>query len=319
MTSIERVWKAVNFDSPDHLPIAKGKDADIAFVGYKTAAGFIPEKPGMNEWRCIWTSLNAIDGDQGQVTEHPLNDWEAIDGFSFPDAFAPGRMEGVKEEVANLHRHGKFACANLGKGPMHLLDDLRGFEAYLMDLIAEPERIELLLDNIFRFLNGLLEQFGELEIDAVFMADDQAIQSGPLFSMDLWREHFKPRYSALFAAAHERDCKVYMHSCGNLTQHLVELADAGVDILDNKQPALWMQSPAVDAVRGKITFSTCLDIQSVMKTIDIDVIEKEVSLLVHRLSLSNGGFIGTYYHQPDLDIPLEKNARMMEAFRSFSW
>ena len=319
MTSRERVLRTLEFGGPDRIPLAKGNDADIASVGYHVADGFVPGKPGMNEWGCVWTSLNPTEGDQGQVSAHPLSDWERIHTFRFPDPFAPGRMEGVRGEIEALHRDGKFVCASLAKGPMHLLDDLRGFEEYLMDLVTEPRRVELLLEAIFRFLSGLTEQFAGLGADAMFFADDQAIQNGPLFSMHLWRDLFKPRYRALCTLAHEMGCKVYMHTCGDLGQHLTELAGVGVDVIDNKQPALWMDCPIVEQVRGRISFSTCLDIQSVIGTIDPNRIPDAVSHLIRRLSVREGGFIGTCYSQPDLRIAPEKNARMLEAFKSFAW
>ncbi len=319
MTSFERVLRTFEFQCPDRIPLGKGSEADVAFVGYRAADDFVPGKPGMNEWGCVWASLNPSEGDQGQVTEHPLSDWQQIQNFVFPDPFASGRMAGARERIDALRKDRKFVCASLGKGPMHLLNDLRGFEEYLMDLMTEPERIELLLDGVFRFLVGLTEQFAGLGVDAVFFLDDQAIQTGPLFSMEIWRELFKPRYRALCTLAHEMGCKVYMHTCGDLSQHLTELADVGVDVIDNKQPALWMDCPAVDEVRGKVSFSTCLDIQSVIGTIDLNRIPDEVSHLVRRLSVPEGGFIGTYYHQPDLHISPEKNARMIEAFRTFAW
>lgn len=273
----------------------------------------------MDEWGCVWTSLNPSEGDQGQVVEHPLSDWQQIRNFHFPDPFAPGRMDGVRERIHALRSDRKFVCANLGMGPMHLLNDLRGFEAYLMDLIVAPARTELLLDAIFTFLKGLVEQFGDLGVDAVIFADDQAMQSGPSFSMDIWRGLFKPRYRDLCTLAHEMGCKVFMHTCGDLSQHLTELVDVGVDAIDNKQPALWMHSPAVDQVRGRMVFCTCLDIQSAMGMINSDRIPEEVSRLIRRLSVPAGGFIGTYYHQADLHIAPEKNVLMVEAFKAFVW
>jgi uroporphyrinogen decarboxylase len=319
MTSRERVLKAIEFGCPDRIPLFKGPDADIAGVGCAPATNFAPREPGMDEWGCVRTSLNKEAGDQGQVTEHPLSDWSAFDSYTFPDPFAPGRFADAKERVGSLHQAGMFVIGFIGKGPMHLLDDLRGFEAYLMDLMCEPARIEALLDGIFRFLHGVTEQFGELGADAVMLFDDQAMQSGPLFSMDLWREHLKPRYTRLCALAHNKGCRVIMHACGELSQHLPELAQAGVDVVDNKQPALWMSSDAVDKIRGKLAFSTCLDIQSVMPTIDPESIESQVHTLVHRLATPKGGCIATHYHQTDLDIDPEKNTRMLEAFKSFAW
>ncbi len=315
----ERVLKAIEFTGPDRLPIFKGPDADIATVIFSQPDGFAPAKPGMDEWGCVWTTLNMEQGDQGQVTEHPLSDWSAFEHYTFPDPLAPGRFDGVEEKIERLHDQEKFVVCFIGKGPMHLLDDLRGFEAYLMDMMSQPDHIEAMLDGIFNFLYGAAAQFADLGADAVMMLDDQAMQSGPYFSMDLWREHLKPRYTKLCKIVHDKNCKIIMHACGDLSQHLTELLDVGIDVVDNKQPALWMQSDTVDQIRGKLAFSTCLDIQSVMPGITPQDIDPQVDKLVRRLATPDGGFIATHYHQTDLDIDPENNTRMIEAFKRFNW
>jgi hypothetical protein len=56
-----------------------------------------------------------------------------------------------------------------------------------------------------------------------------------------------------------------------------------------------------------------------MGTIQVGDIQAEVSRLIRRLSVPEGGFIGTWYHQPDLGIPPEKTDRMVQAFKAFRW
>ncbi len=314
MNSYERVRKTLEFAGPDRIPLAKGKDADIAMVGYDPVADFHPTQDGENEWGVVWTSLNKSQGDQGQVAAHPLADWDAAATYQFPDPYANGRFERARTALPQQREEGRFVFGNLGKGPMHLLDDLRGFAAYLTDLALEPARIEWLLDGIFSVLTGLVRQFAELKVDGIFLADDQAMQTGPIFSMELWRHYLKPRYRDLFNAAHERGLFVYMHTCGNLSEHLIDLHEAGVDMIDNKQPALWMDCPAMSQVRGKLAFSSCLDIQSVMQQLSIDQIDAEVRRLVQCLATPEGGFMGTWYNQPDLNIDQQKNERMIQAY-----
>jgi arylsulfatase A-like enzyme len=48
MTSRERTLRAITFGQPDRLPLAKGEDADIAFVSGRPACGFVPAAPGMD-------------------------------------------------------------------------------------------------------------------------------------------------------------------------------------------------------------------------------------------------------------------------------
>lgn len=319
MNSRDLVLKTLAFGGPERIPFASGPTPDIAYVDYAPARGFNPTREGMDEWGCVWQSLNISGGDQGQVVEHPLADWRRFDRYEFPDPFVPGRFERLPVAVAQCRQAGLFVTARLRKGPMHLLDQLRGFENYLADLVSEPERIELLLDGIFAFLRGLTRRFAESQVDAVILTDDQAIQTGPLFSMELWRRHFKPRYAALFGLAHALGLKVWLHACGDLSEMLVDLREAGVDIIDNKQPALWMDSPAVDKVRGKMSFSTCVDIQTTIFSVPIEGIGAEVERLVKRLSAPAGGFLVNYYSNPDLKIPPAKIERMLEAFRYFRW
>lgn len=319
MTSRDKVLNAVTFQGMPYIPLMTGPDADTARIGFNAANSFNPEKDGENEWGCVWSSLNPEQGDQGQVIFHPLSDWDNSRNYRFPDPFAAGRFDEAARRIEELRENDLFIIGNLGKGPMHLLDDLRGFENYLTDLLVAPENIDFMLDGIFNFLNGILLQYASLGVDAIWLTDDQAIQSGPLFSMDIWQEKLKPHYSKLFRTAHENDCLVFMHTCGNISEHLVPLADAGVDLLDNKQPNLWIDSQSVNEVRGKISFSTCIDIQSVMQRIETTEIEAEVSRLIRRLSLPSGGFIGTRYGSLDLHLSEEKVQLMLQAFKNFSW
>jgi len=319
MTGRDAVLKTIEFKYPGRIPTVKGESADISMLYYLPASDFVAPEHGMDEWGCLWKSLNSDMGDQGQVIRHPLADWNTSSSYRFPDPNAPGRVEKFQTTVKHLVEEGKFICASIGKGPMHLLADLRGFEAFLLDMMEYPERIGFMLDGIFGFLLGLTERFSRLDVDAIWIWDDQAMQTGPLFSMNLWCRLFKPRYAELFRFAHARGLKVFMHTCGHIGEHLGHLVEAGVDVIDNKQPSLWMDCPEVKQLKGKITFSTCLDIQTTMNNISESEVENATHKLIRTLSLPSGGFLGTCYLNPDLKIRQEKTLLMLEAFKTFRW
>ena len=44
MVGHERVLRAITFDDPDRIPLAKGDDPDIAIVGYRPARDFAPDR-----------------------------------------------------------------------------------------------------------------------------------------------------------------------------------------------------------------------------------------------------------------------------------
>jgi len=321
LNSKEVVLRTIEFTGPSRIALAKGEDPDVLGVGYRAAADFAPAKRGMDEWGCVWRSLRPGSGDKGQVVQHPLADWNRFSEYRFPDPFAKGRFDHLKawlEENAAV-REDTFVFGYLGAGPMHRLDYLRGFEDYLIDIVQNRERVEAMLDGLFHFLEGIAEQYAQYGLDAVFLTDDQATQEGPLFSMKLWREVLGPRFERLFRLVHEAGMKVWLHSCGNISQHLVDLLQIGVDIVDNKQPALWMHADAAREVRGRMAFSTCLDIQTTIHRIPLEEVEHEVSKLIRQLSVPQGGFVATMYNSPDLRLPREKVARMWEAFQAFRW
>ncbi len=321
MTSKELVYRAIDFTGPWRLPRFKGPERDIITVGYNPPSSFTPTVDGEDEWGCLWKSLASETGDKGQVAEHPLIHWNRLALYRFPDPDAAGRYDGLDKWIAENSEiyQEKFVCASLGSGPMHLLDYLRGFEEYLCDLVLYPERIERLLDGIFLFLEGIVKRYAPYPIDAILLVDDQAIQSGPLFAMELWRKFFKPRYRNLSELAHAKGMKVFMHTCGHIGPHLVDLHEAGIDVIDNKQPALWMDSPRVDRVRGKLTFCTCIDIQTTIQAIHLEQVEGAVDELIRRLSVPAGGFIATRYDQENLRLPAENIRSMDQAFARFRW
>lgn len=318
MTSKERVWKTIRFEKPDRLAMAAGRYADTVKVSHGRPKAFQPSEPGMDEWGSVWKSLHAELGDQGQVISYPLEDWEQFVDYRFPDPYAEGRFDGFAEKLAQVDPD-KFIIGDLGFGPMHRLEYLLGFQNYLVQLLMEPEHIETLLEGIFSYMEGIVRQYAAYGLDGVIFFDDQATQRGPLFSMDLWREMFAPRYKRLFKLIHDQNMAVYMHTCGNLQWHIPELVKCGVDIIDNKQPESWMDSQAVRDARGKVAFSTCIDIQQRMQHISLEDVPAEVERLVKMVSTPDGGIICTCYAADDLDIPTEINERMLEAMEQFRW
>ena len=315
MTRKEIVFRTIEFKDPERLAL----NSDMVHIGRGRLFKHLDAWTRQDDWGCIWKSLNPEKGDQGQVIKHPLYDWNQFEKYIFPDPYAEGRFDGFINELEKIDRNEFFVMGGLGKGPMHLLDDLRSFEKYLEDIILEPQRIEVLLNGIFNFLTGMVKQYGEFGLNAVSITDDQAIQTGPIFSMDLWKKYFKPRYKQLFDIAHNYNMKVYMHTCGKLDQHLIELHECGVDIIDNKQPELWMNSTQAELLKGKMTYSTCIDIQTCVFNISLDDIDAEVSRLIKTLTIKEGGFIGTYYPGHDLNIEEDKKNRMIQAYKKFRW
>lgn len=69
-------------------------------------------------------------------------------------------------------------------------------------------------------------------LEAVFVADDIAFKSGPLFSPKWFADHYFSRLARVISAYHQRGIKVLFHSDGNLNPILDGLIEAGIDGLN---------------------------------------------------------------------------------------
>lgn len=320
MGSKELVYNAVNFNRPPFIPRASRKrevESDIFQIGIGRAAGFSPSLPDQDEWGIVHNKI--INVDAGYPVYAPLSDWDRYADYMFPDPFAKGRLDHIEAMIQQKDKRleEKFVCVSLGHGPLELISELLGFEEFMVTLALNPERIQELIDRHHEYLIGLAQQLVHYDlIDAFIIADDSAMQTGPYFSMAIWRKLFKPQLRALFSYIHKHDKKVMLHSCGNLKDHVFEFYDCGVDILDNKQPLLWMD--CAQDLRGKMTFHTCIDYPT-FEALPLDTVADNIFTLIRALSVPEGGFIGTINNTIDPSVPQIKVETAWDAYRQFSW
>lgn len=107
---------------------------------------------------------------------------------------------------------------------------LQEFCYYLADC---PDIIvELLERNTFRTIRWVEHLPQNHGMEAVFLGDDIAFNTGPLLNPDWMREHYFHRLARVIAAYHARGIKVLFHSDGNLNSILGDLVEAGIDGLN---------------------------------------------------------------------------------------
>ena len=87
MSSYEVVRRAVEFQTPDRLPLrfeALGL-SDIHVVPWnQPGVGDQSLRQDIDEWGCVWVRSEMQN--MGQVKGHPLEDWNALEHYRWPDA-----------------------------------------------------------------------------------------------------------------------------------------------------------------------------------------------------------------------------------------
>jgi uroporphyrinogen decarboxylase len=122
---------------------------------------------------------------------------------------------------------------------------------------------------------------GKAHADGIFIGEDMGTQTGLLFSPRMFRLYFKDMYTRLLAIAHDYGMKVFLHSCGQNWAIVPDLLDAGVDVFQFDQPALY-DMPRLAALLRQRTAAlwSPVDIQQILPTGERAVIEAGANHMV---------------------------------------
>jgi len=309
------VIQAIERKNPSRFPINYcNRDfeySDTIAVTYAPAAGFAPSEAGMTEWGYAWKMLDAT---MGQPRSHPLANEERCAGYRPPDSYAPGRFEHLEQELARWP--GRFIKFSLGITGFNQATFLRGYDMLLTDLYIDRGRVEQLLDYVFDFENGIIEQAVQYPIDCVTFGDDWGTQKGLMISHDLWRDVFLPRYAAQFERVKRAGKKVWFHSCGDVHAIIGDLADAGADVIELLQPDLMGIERLAEDYGGRICFCCSVDHQRRAISGTRDEIFAYARRLAECFGAFNGGFIAYIEDYASLGMSEQNYQWIREAFHA---
>ncbi|MBI2940058.1 MAG: hypothetical protein HYY04_06420 [Chloroflexi bacterium] len=295
MTSREIVQRAIEFRDPERIALIFPQlgFSDTFGVRYQTAAGWQPSCEFEDEWGCVWEKTEIPN--MGQPTTPVIKDWGDLATYRFPDPHAPGRFDHAEAQLAQAGD--KYVVGGCGFTLLERAKYLRGFAELLEDLYLAPEKTHYLLDRILEFQLGIVDGYrqfnraGDRMFHGIMMSDDWGTQLGPMISLPLFREFFKPRYERLFAAIHEIGCHAWLHSCGRINAYLPDFLSIGLDVINPQQPNVLGIEEAGREFAGRICFDTTADIQTTMPRGDADEIRAEARRIWEHWGGPHGGLI----------------------------
>ncbi|MBN1480132.1 methyltransferase [candidate division KSB1 bacterium] len=157
-------------------------------------------------------------------------------------------------------------------------------------------------------------------IDIILFGDDLGSQSGPLVSVDMYREFYKPYHKMLWNRAKQlADVKVLLHSCGAIEPFIDDFIDAGLDAVNPVQ----ISCSGMDArslkkkYAGRITlWGGGCDTQSILPDASPDVVKKHVKKQMNILA-PGGDFVFQQVHNIMANVPPENIVAMLEAVEQY--
>jgi uroporphyrinogen decarboxylase len=304
----EAVWRALGVDLRSVWP---------EYVG--------PPQPTFDDgsWVDWWGVRKRMVGPFEEVVESPLADAQTVADVEAhpwpdPDWFD---YEGLRATCEALS---EYALVIRDPGPnatcvLRLAMFLRGMEAFLVDMVMNPELARAIIARVETFyleLNRrILEAVGDLT-DIYFIADDVGMQTGLMISPTMFREFIAPSLRRFIAQAKEYGQWVMYHTCGAVRPLIPDFIEMGVDILDPIQvSAADMDPVALKREFGaELCFHGALDVQTVLTRGTPEQVRAEVVRLCQVLG-RGGGFILAPTNNVMPETPIENILALYETAR----
>jgi uroporphyrinogen decarboxylase len=278
----------------------------------------LPENRLRDQWGTVWSKPCGTTC--YSIVEYPLADATAGDlaDFPWPNGADPARVTGLREKARRLREETPYAV--LGEFAGHIFERaqmIRGFERFLLDLRADPEFAEELMDRILAveisIVSNFLEAVGPY-LDVIAFKDDIGMQSGPVISPAMFRRLIKPRMQKLIEAirAHTQ-ARIWFHSCGSVYYALRDLIEIGVEILNPVQVAAEDMDPGrLKREYGRhLSFWGAVDTQGVLPFGTPEEVIAEVKQRLWELG-QGGGYVLTSVHDIEADVPGENVLAMFK-------
>ncbi len=275
-----------------------------------------------NEFGVIWHK--AGDGHYAPMgnplREATLTD---LDQFPWPAPRNPGRTRGLREQARQLYEETDYAVVlSLPVGFVHLSQYLRGYEQWLMDIVLNPEFLDMLMDQVLDWwlalADAVLDEVGPY-VDVVAFGDDVAFHDRPMLDLGRYRKLFKPRHRRMVdLIKNKSQAKVLYHCCGAVKSLVDEFIDIGVDALNPVQvSSAGMDTAELKAEFGdRICFWGAIDTQQVLPFGSPEDVHAEVHRRIGDLA-PGGGFVLAPVHNIQEDVPPENILAMVDAAIGF--
>jgi len=343
VNSRERVLAAINREKPDRVPTdiwateevwkALGKHFGsreaalrelhidgMAGVGAKYAGPPLPAMPeseSVDYWGIRRRELTYSTGTYSEIFHHPLSNAQSIDDlerYPWPSAdwFDCSGMRAAAEQAR------REQVLQVGyMAPFYMHNKLRGLEQSLVDPLIDAEFTHHMMNRVTDFLveqhRRMFEACAGL-IDVAQVTDDLGTQTGPMMSLEAFREFYKPHIGRCIDLCKEFGITVMHHDDGSMRAFLPDLVEMGIDMLN---PVQWT-CPGMDMKELKseygdrLAFHGAVENQKVLPTGTPEEVRAEVRHCIDALASDGTGYVLAPCHNLQPVTPLENVIAMYD-------
>jgi uroporphyrinogen decarboxylase len=333
MTSRERVTTALEHRSPDRVPrnfwaeeptwrrlleyvghsdrdrLLDDLDIDIRHI---EAQGPSEQSIGAGFYQNMWGERYIYKdtpwGPMREDTRGALAEAQSIadlKGFDWP---TPDQFDysTLAEQCARYESRAlQYGFADIWQRPSLV----RGMESMFLDMVMRPDWVHFLGRKFTDFYKEDYTRAAEAtqgRIDLFLVISDLGGQSGPMISLDMFREFIAPYLKEMADCIHGFGARALYHSCGAIGPFIPDLIELGIDVLDPIQPVNTDMFPETlkSNYQGQLCFHGGIDMQHLLPKGTPDEIRREAERYCSVLG-AEGGYILCPAHLFQPDVPPE--------------
>ena len=264
-----------------------------------------------------WTGADIQeDSHKGFDARILIPDWESREAEcffeTFPDADYPGLIP------AGIVSDGRYMVAQWWYTLFERHWSLRGMEEALTDFYIYPEETHRLYQRLTDFYVRIVERTCKtLGVDGFFVSDDLGTQNSTFFSVDIFREFFKPYYKQIIDKAHEYGAHFWLHSCGNIEAFLPQFIDIGLDVIHPIQKYTMNERRISQLYGDKICIMSGFDVQQTIPFGTPEEVRREIRSMLDVFYREDGRLMLTMGNGSTEDWSLESLKALYEEALSY--
>jgi uroporphyrinogen decarboxylase len=221
-----------------------------------------------------------------------LDDWAKLDEFiaKLPDPEHDPQFGALIEQAEQIRAQDRYLLFGWWRLFFERPWAIRGMQNLLLDYYLEPDNIHRLHEALCDLYCGYIERsVREFRPDGFWTSDDLGHQKQLFVRPELFRQFMKPYYARIGAVCREQGVHWWLHSCGNNTDIMGDLAEVGLDVFHPVQKGT-MDEVAIAREYGDVlTFLVGIDVQHTLQERDPHGVREEVRFLIDTFDRPDGG------------------------------
>jgi uroporphyrinogen decarboxylase len=296
----EEVIKAVERRGPERIPLAFARWWGEGLVQqYGARLDELQRYP--EDIRMLWvtpydvTRMNLswpLPGAGAHDARPIIDDWAKLDEFiaKLPDPYNDPQFDELVKQADKYRAEGLYLMFGWWSLLFERPWGIRGMQNLLTDYYLEPDNVHklhaALCQHYIRYIQVSIEAFSP---DGFWTSDDLGHQTQLMMRPHQFRDLIMPYYGQISEVLRAHKLHWWLHSCGNNTDIMGDLAGVGIDVFHPVQKHTMDEVAVAHDYGARMTFLAGIDVQHTLQERDPAGVREEVRFLIDTFDRPDGG------------------------------